>query len=431
LFEGDKYKMLDIKLLRNDPTILDRALLKGNLNFDKEGFLALDKKRRELLYTVEQMKNRQNTVSKLIPQYRSEGRDTSSLMEDMKELSAKIKELDAEVRKADNEIDGIMLTIPNVPNERVPLGKDDTENEEIRRWGTPREFGFEPKAHWDIGEKLKILDFSAAGKVTGTRFAFYKGYGARLERALINFMLDLHTEKHGYTEVIPPYMVHRNSMIGTGQLPKFEEDAFKVAGTEYFLIPTAEVPVTNIYRELILDAKDLPIYHVAYSACFRAEAGSAGRDTRGLIRQHQFNKVELVKFTTPETSYDELEKLTNDAEEVLQLLGLPYRVVKLCTGDLGFSSAMTYDLEVWIPSYNRYVEISSCSNFEAFQARRADIKFRRGPKEKPEFVHTLNGSGLAVGRTTASILENFQQEDGSVVVPEVLRPYMNGISVIR
>jgi len=423
--------MLDLKLIRNNPGLLEKALTKSKGKFDINGFLSLDEKRRELLVKVEQMKNRQNTQSKLVPQYKKEGKDVTALMEEMKRLSESIKEMDAQVKAIDEEIDRIMLTIPNIPSDAVPLGDSDADNVEVRRWGQPRKFDFEPKAHWDLGESLGILDFSTAAKVTGTRFTFYKGVGAKLERALVNFMLDLHTEKHGYTEVFPPFMVHRNSMVGTGQLPKFEEDAFKVANTEYFLIPTAEVPVTNMYREQILDADDLPIYHVAYSACFRAEAGSAGRDTRGLIRQHQFNKVELVKFTTPETSYEELEKLTNDAEEVLQILGLPYRVVKLCTGDLGFSSAMTYDLEVWMPSYNRYVEISSCSNFESFQARRAGIRFRRGPKEKPEFVHTLNGSGVAVGRTTACILETYQQEDGSVIIPEPLRKYMHGIEVIK
>jgi seryl-tRNA synthetase len=311
------------------------------------------------------------------------------------------------------------------------MGDSDEDNVEIRRWGEPKKFDFEPKPHWEIGENLNILDFATAGKVTGARFTFYKGLGARLERSLMNFMLDLHVDKHGYKEVFPPFMVHRNSMIGTGQLPKFEEDAFKVQDTEYFLIPTAEVPVTNMYREQILDLADLPIRHVAYSACFRAEAGAAGRDTRGLIRQHQFNKVEVVKFTTPETSYDELESLTRDAEEVLQILGIPYRVVKICMGDLGFTAAMKYDIEVWMPSYNRYVEISSCSNFEDFQARRAGIKFRRGSKDKPEFVHTLNGSGVAVGRTTACILENYQQKDGTVIIPDALKNYMNGINAIK
>lgn len=423
--------MLDIKLIRSNPDILKKVVIKSKGKLDIDGFLSLDEKRRDLLFKVEQLKNKQNTDSKLIPQYKKEGKDVSSLMQEMKELSEKIKEMDLQVKDIDIELENIMLTIPNIPSEMVPTGESDADNVEVRRWGEPRKFGFEPKAHWDIGEALDILDFSTAGKVTGTRFTFYKGAGARLERALINFMLDMHIDKHGYTEVFPPFMVHRNSMIGTGQLPKFEEDAFKVAGTEYFLIPTAEVPVTNMYREQILDANSLPIKHAAYSACFRAEAGSAGRDTRGLIRQHQFNKVELVKFTTPETSYEELEKLTNDAEDILKALGLPYRVVKLCEGDLGFSSAMTYDLEVWMPSYNRYVEISSCSNFESFQARRAGIKFRRGPKDKPEYVHTLNGSGVAVGRTTACILETYQQEDGSVIIPEPLRKYMGGISAIK
>lgn len=423
--------MLDIKQIRSNPEILDRAVIKSKGKLDVSGFLSLDQKRRELLVQVEQLKNKQNTASKLIPQYKKEGKDVSSLMNEMKELSDEIKELDGKVKAVDDELDAIMLTIPNIPHESVQPGESDLDNVEIRKWGEPRSFDFEPNAHWDIGEKMDILDFGKAGKVTGARFTFYKGVGAKLERALINFMLDLHTEKHGYTEVFPPFMVHRNSMVGTGQLPKFEEDAFKVSNTDYFLIPTAEVPVTNMYREEILDAVQLPIYHTAYSACFRAEAGSAGRDTRGLIRQHQFNKVELVKFTTPETSYEELESLTRDAEEVLQLLGLPYRVVKLCMGDLGFSSAMTYDLEVWMPSYNRYVEISSCSNFESFQARRAGIKFRRGPKDKPEFVHTLNGSGVAVGRTTACILETYQQADGSVIIPEALRKYFGGREVIR
>lgn len=423
--------MLDIKLLRSNPELLKKALLKSKGKFDIEGFLSLDAKRRELIFKVEQMKSKQNADSKLIPQYKKEGRDVAALMEEMKSLSENIKDLDQQVRDTDEDIDRLLYTIPNIPNDSVPAGDSDADNIEVRKWGTPRSFDFEPKAHWEMGEALDVLDFAKAAKVTGARFTFYKGLGARLERALMNFMLDLHTEKHGYTEVFPPFMVHRNSMMGTGQLPKFEEDAFKVANTEYFLIPTAEVPVTNMYREQILDIRDLPIKHTAYSACFRAEAGSAGRDTRGLIRQHQFNKVELVKFTTPETSYEELERLTNDAEEVLQLLGLPYRVVKLCIGDLGFSSAMTYDLEVWMPSYNRYVEISSCSNFESFQARRADIKFRRGPKEKPELVHTLNGSGVAIGRTTACILETYQQADGSVIIPEVLRKYMSGIEAIK
>ena len=422
--------MLDIKKIRNNPEILKRVELKMKENLNINEFMQLDEKRRQLLYNAEQLKNKQNVQSKLIPQYKKENKDVSELMEQLKKLADEIKELDNQVKEVDEKLEEILLTLPNAPSENVPIGKSDADNVEVRRWGIPREFDFEPKPHWDIGESLGILDFETGAKVTGTRFTFYKGAGAKLERALINFMLDLHTEKHGYTEVFPPFMVHRNSMIGTGQLPKFEEDAFKVAGTEYFLIPTAEVPVTNMYREQILQAKDLPIYHTAYSACFRAEAGAAGRDTRGLIRQHQFNKVELVKFTLPENSYEELEKLTNDAEEVLKLLGLPYRVVKLCTGDLGFSSAMTYDIEVWMPSYNRYVEISSCSNFEDFQSRRANIRFRRGPKDKPEYVHTLNGSGIAVGRTTACILETYQQKDGTVMVPEVLRRYVGDSFII-
>ena len=423
--------MLDMKLIRSNPEIVKKALEKRQENIDIDNLLKLDENKRKLLFEVEQLKNEQNVTSKKIPVYKKEGKDVAELMKDMKNLSEKIKEFDIKIRDLDKEINSILLRIPNIPNETVPMGYSDEENVEVRKWGTPRKFDFEPKAHWDIGEKLNILDFNKAAKVTGARFTFYKGVGARLERALINFMLDLHTTKHGYTEVYPPFMVHRNSMIGTGQLPKFEEDAFKVSDTEYFLIPTAEVPVTNMYREQILDGDDLPIKHVAFSACFRAEAGAAGRDTRGLIRQHQFNKVELVKFTKPEESYKELEKLVNDAEEVLQLLEIPYRVVKICVGDLGFTAAMKYDLEVWMPSYNRYVEISSCSNFEAFQARRADIKFRRDKKGKAEFVHTLNGSGVAIGRTTACILENFQTENGTVKIPKALQKYMDGLEEIE
>ena len=416
--------MLDMKVLRNEPEKVKRAFLKRKENFDLDGLFELDDLRKQLIFENEQKKAQQNTVSKQIPMLKKEGKDTTEVFAEMKKLSDEIKETDAKVRELEEKINAIMLTIPNIPNETVPQGDTDEDNVEIRKWGEPTKFDFEPKAHWDIGEDLDILDFEKAGKVTGTRFTFYKGLGSALERAIINFFLDTHTEMNGYTEVFPPYMVHRNSMVGTGQLPKFEEDAFKVQGTEYFLIPTAEVPVTNMYRDQILEGAKLPIKHVAYSACFRAEAGSAGRDTRGLIRQHQFNKVELVKFTKPEQSYEELEKLTLDAEKVLQLLGLPYRVVKICTGDLGFTAAMKYDIEVWMPSYNRYVEISSCSNFEDFQARRANIKFKDSVKDKAQFVHTLNGSGVAVGRTVAAILENFQQEDGSVVIPEVLRPYM-------
>lgn len=422
--------MLDIKLLRTEPQKVIDAVKDRGGELDLTEFLALDKERREILVKVEQLKNKQNTVSKEIPKLKKEGKDVAPIFAEMKELSEEVKVLDDKVRELDDKLQKIILTIPNIPNEKCKKGLSDAENEEIRKWSEPRNFDFEPKAHWDIGENLGILDAETAAKVTGTRFTFYKGAGSALERAIINFFLNTHTRESGYTEIFPPYMVHRNSMQGTGQLPKFEEDAFKVTGTEYFLIPTAEVPVTNMHRGEILSGKDLPIKYAAYSACFRAEAGSAGRDTRGLIRQHQFNKVELVKFANPDTSYDELESLTNDAEKVLQKLGLPYRVVRLCTGDLGFSSAMTYDIEVWMPSYGRYVEISSCSNFEDYQARRAGIRFRRDTDSKPEFVHTLNGSGVAVGRTVAAILENYQNEDGSVTVPEVLRPYM-GIDVIK
>lgn len=423
--------MLDIKLIRSDKERVKKALEKRRENIDIDYLLKLDEEKRRLLFEVEQLKNKQNITSKEIPISKKEGKDVSVLMKEMKKLSEEIKVFDNSVRDLDKEINDILLKIPNIPNDTVPMGYSDEDNVEIRKWGTPRKFDFEAKAHWDIGENLDILDFNKAAKVTGARFTFYKGVGARLERALINFMLDLHTRKHGYVEVFPPFMVHRNSMIGTGQLPKFEDDAFKVSGTDYFLIPTAEVPVTNMYREQILDIEDLPIKHVAFSACFRAEAGAAGRDTRGLIRQHQFNKVELVKFTKPEDSYNELEKLVNDAEEVLQLLEIPYRVVKICVGDLGFTAAMKYDLEVWMPSYGRYVEISSCSNFESFQARRADIKFKRDKKAKAEFVHTLNGSGVAIGRTTACILENFQTKEGNVKIPKALQKYMDDLEEIK
>ncbi len=423
--------MLDIKLIRKDPEAVKGAMLKRKETINIDEVLDLDNKRRELLFEVEQLKNKQNTVSKQIPALKKEGKDVTALFEEMKILSNTIKELDITVKDVDNQIEKLMLRIPNIPNQSVPIGETDEDNEEVRKWGEPKKFDFQPKAHWDLGESLDILDFSSAAKVTGARFTFYKGLGARLERALINFFLDTHTDKHGYTEIFPPFMVHRDSMTGTGQLPKFEEDAFKVQDTEYFLIPTAEVPVTNMYREQIIDGSELPINHVAYSACFRAEAGSAGRDTRGLIRQHQFNKVELVKFVKPQDSYAELEKLTNDAEEVLKLLQIPYRVVKICTGDLGFTAAMKYDIEVWMPSYDKYVEISSCSNFEDFQARRANIKYKNDSKEKAQFIHTLNGSGVAVGRTVACILENYQNDDGTVMIPEVLRGYMGGLEIIK
>ena len=422
--------MLDIKLLRSEPERVQEAIRSRGGELDLTEFAAIDKERRETLQEVEALKNKQNVVSKQIPQLKKEGKDVAPIFAEMNEIKEKVKELDAKVAELDEKLQAIVLTIPNIPNEKVEKGLSDEDNVEMRKWGEPTKFDFEPKAHWDIGEELGILDADTAAKVTGSRFTFYKGLGARLERAVYNFFLDYHTTNSGYTEVFPPYMVHRNSMVGTGQLPKFEEDAYKVTGTDYFLIPTAEVPVTNMFRGDTLKAEDLPVKYCAYSACFRAEAGSAGRDTRGLIRQHQFNKVELVKFADPENSYDELESLTNDAEKVLQALGLPYRVVRLCTGDLGFSSAMTYDIEVWMPSYGRYVEISSCSNFEDFQARRANIKFKRTPDSKPEFVHTLNGSGVAVGRTVACILENFQNADGSVTIPEVLRPFM-GTDIIK
>lgn len=423
--------MLDIRLIRNETEKVKAALARRKEEVDIDAILALDTSKRELLFEVEGLKSKQNEVSKKIPAMKKAGEDVAPVFAEMKELSDKIKEMDEKVREIDEEFTAKMLTVPNLPNSEVPDGMTDEDNVEIRKFMEPTEFAFEPKAHWDIGADLGIIDAPTAGKVTGTRFTFYKGLGARLERAVINFYLDTHTTESGYTEIFPPYMVHRRSMLGTGQLPKFEEDAFKVQDTDYFLIPTAEVPVTNMYRDDILDGDALPIKHVAYSACFRAEAGSAGKDTRGLIRQHQFNKVELVKFVKPEDSYAELEKLTNDAEKVLKLLKIPYRVVAICVGDLGFTAAKKYDIEVWMPSYGRYVEISSCSNFEDFQARRANIKFKNSPKDKAQYVHTLNGSGVAIGRTVAAILENFQNEDGTVTIPDVLVPYMGGATTIK
>ncbi|SHI86054.1 serine--tRNA ligase [Lutispora thermophila] len=421
--------MLDIKEIRANPEEVIRKLKRRGGEYRIAEVLELDEQRRDILAAVEELKAKRNKVSEEIAKIKKAKGHADDLIAEMKVVSDKIKEDDDKVREIEEKITQVLMTIPNTPNDSIPDGKSDADNKEMRRWGEPTKFPYEPKAHWDIGENLGILDFATAGKVTGARFTFYRGLGARLERALINFMLDTHIA-NGYTEILPPYMANTRSMQGTGQLPKFEEDMFKVNNTDYYLIPTAEVPVTNIHREEILDGTKLPIKYTAYSACFRAEAGSAGRDTRGLIRQHQFNKVELVKFAHPDHSYEELESLTNDAERILQLLGLPYRVVCLCAGDLGFSSAKTYDLEVWMPSYNRYVEISSCSNFEDFQARRADIKFKENPKDKARFVHTLNGSGVAVGRTVAAILENYQQEDGSVIIPEVLRPYMAGLEKI-
>lgn len=423
--------MLDIRRIRNNPEEVIKALGKRHGNYPIDEVLKLDEKRRNLLSEVEQMKSKQNSVSKEIPKLKKEGKDPSALLTEMKELSSKIKEMDGEVKEIDVELKDLLLHIPNTPHESVIEGKSDEDNVEIQKWGEPTKFGFQPKAHWDIGVDLDILDFERASKLTGARFTLFKGAGSLLERALINFMIDLHTTEHGYTEMSTPFMVNRDSMIGTGQLPKFEEDMFHIPSKDYFLVPTAEVPLTNVYRDEILEEEMLPKYITAYTPCFRQEAGSAGRDTRGLIRNHQFDKVELVKFSLPENSYDELEKLTNNAEEVLQKLGLPYRKVMLSTGDLGFSSAKTYDLEVWMPSYGRYVEISSCSNFEDYQARRANLRYRRKDNKKVEYLHTLNGSGLAVGRTLAALLENYQQEDGSIVIPEALRPYTKNLKRIE
>ncbi len=417
--------MLDIKRIREDFENVKKSVEsrgKGDYNIGRT--IELDDKRRELLGEVEALKAQQNKASKMIPAMKKAGDDTTALMAEMKELSNKISALDDQVKEVQAELRQVLLSIPNTPNPESPIGLDDSDNVEIRRWGEPREFDFEHKAHWDLGTDLDILDFDRAAKLSGARFTVYKGLGARLERSIINFFLNTHTEEQNYTEILPPFMVGRAAMTGTGQLPKFEDDMYHLPESDHFLIPTAEVPVTNLRSDEILSADELPVYYTAYTPCFRKEAGSAGRDTRGLVRQHQFNKVEMVKFVKPEDSYAELETLTNDAEVLLQKLNIPYRVIILSTGDTGFSSAKTYDIEVWMPSYGRYVEISSCSNFEDFQARRANIRFRREPKAKPEFVHTLNGSGLAVGRTLAAILENYQNEDGSITVPEVLRPYM-------
>ena len=422
--------MLDMKFVRENPELVVEAVKRRNGNLDLTEFLELDKKRREITVQVETLKSERNTASQEIGKLKKAGQDASEQMAAVRALGDKIAEDDQELKAIEVRLKEILLSIPNIPADDVPVGADDSANPVVRTWGEPGKFDFEPKAHWDIGEGLNIIDFERGVKVSGARYIFYRGLGARLERAVISFFLDLHTEKHGYTEMFPPFIVNGASMQGTGQLPKFAEDMFKLENGDMYLIPTAEVPVTNYHRDEILNVAELPIKYTAYSGCFRAEAGAAGRDTRGLIRMHQFNKVELVKFTKPEESWDELEKLTLDAEEVLQLLGLPYRVVRLCTGDLGFSSATTYDLEVWLPAANCYREISSCSNFLDFQARRANIRFRRDAKAKPEFVHTLNGSGVAVGRTVAAILENYQQADGSVVVPEVLRKYM-GCDIIR
>jgi seryl-tRNA synthetase len=424
--------MLDIKVIRNDPEKVKQAVKNRNKNIDIDAIIKVDDQRRELVSATDGLKAEQNSDSKQIPVLRRENKniEAAQLLERMKELSDQIKENDVKIREVEEKLQNMLLTIPNIPHESVPVGKDSDDNIEKRRWSEPRKFDFEPKPHWELGEQLGILDPETAAKVTGARFHFLKGLGARLERSIYTYYLNYHTENSGYTEIFPPYMVNRASMTGTGQLPKFEDDAFHVSNNDYFLIPTAEVPVTNMYRDEIIDGAKLPIKYCAYSACFRAEAGSAGRDTRGLIRQHQFNKVELVKFARPDNSYEELEMLTNDAEKVLQGLGLPYRVVTLCTGDLGFSAAKTYDIEVWMPSYGRYVEISSCSNFEDFQARRAAIRFKDSPRDKAQFVHTLNGSGVAIGRTVAAIMENYQNADGSITIPEVLRPLM-GTDIIK
>lgn len=419
--------MIDVKVLRaNFDEVYEKLKNKGEDLTEFSRFGELDERRRELIAETEKLKSKRNEVSQEIAALKREKKDADALIIEMREVGDKVKVLDEELREVEETLDRILLSIPNIPHESVPVGESEDDNVEIRTWGEIPEFIFEAKPHWEIADELEILDFERASKVTGSRFVFYKGLGARLERALISFMLDLHVEEHGYEEVLPPYLVNRDSMTGTGQLPKFEEDAFLIESEDYFLIPTAEVPVTNLHRDEILSAEQLPINYAAYSACFRSEAGSAGRDTRGLIRQHQFNKVELVKFVKPEDSYDELEKLTGQAEKVLQLLGLPYRVLSMCTADLGFAAAKKYDIEVWLPNYGGYREISSCSNFESFQARRANIRFRRESNAKPEHVHTLNGSGLAIGRTVSAILENYQQEDGTVIIPEVLRPYMGG-----
>ncbi len=422
--------MLDLKFVRENPDLVRQAMqLKGEEG-DLDGLLARDKERRNLLKDVEELKQLRNRVSKEIGQSGGDSAAAEAKKAEMREVSAKIKELDEQLRQVDSDMEQLLLNLPNIPDPAVPRGSDESDNVEVRSWGDLPQFNFTPLAHWDVGANLDIIDFPRAGKITGSRFALYYGAGARLERALFNFMLDLHTTEHRYREVFPPFLVNAASMTGTGQLPKFAEDAFRVEGTDLYLIPTAEVPVTNLHRDEILEAEQLPLYYCAYSACFRAEAGAHGRDTRGLIRQHQFNKVELVKFVRPEESMDELESLTRDAEKVLQLLELPYRVMLMCSGDLGFAPAKKYDLEVWLPAYETYREISSCSNFTDFQARRAGIRYRPESGKKAQFVHTLNGSGVAIGRTVAAILENYQQEDGSVIIPEVLRPYFNGLERI-
>lgn len=421
--------MLDARFVRENIDVLKKALKKRGYEIDLSEFLSLEEQRLSLLKESEELRNKRNVVSEKIGKMKREGQNADSLVAEMKGVSDRIKEIDEVLKTIEQKTNAFLLNIPNIPHESVPVGKDETENVEVRKWGVPRDFDFEPLNHWDIAETLDIIDFERGAKIAGARFSVMKGSGAKLERALMNFMLDLNTSK-GYKEIFPPILVNKESMTGTGQLPKFSEELFRIVDPEFYLIPTAEVPVTNIHRDEILREDQLPIYYTAYTPCFRREAGSYGKDVRGLIRQHQFNKVELVKFAKPEDSYDELEKLTADAEDILQKLGLPYRVVALCTGDMGFSSAKTYDIEVWLPGQRRYREISSCSNFEDFQARRANIRFRREGKKGTEYVHTLNGSGLAIGRTLVAILENYQQRDGTVVIPQALRPYM-GVDVIR
>lgn len=421
--------MLDARFVRENIDILKIALEKRNYPLDLSEFLSLEDERLRLLKESEELRNKRNTVSEEVGRLKRQGQSTDALIEEMKGVGERIKSIDESLRAIEDKARAFLLNVPNIPHESVPAGRDETENVEVRKWGQPREFDFEPLNHWDIAETLDIIDFERGAKIAGARFSVMKGAGARLERALMNLMLDMNTSK-GYREIFPPILVNRESMTGTGQLPKFEAELFRTADPEFYLIPTAEVPVTNIHRDEILREDQLPIYYTAYTPCFRREAGSYGKDVRGLIRQHQFNKVEMVKFTRPEDSYAELEKLTANAEDILQKLGLPYRVIVLCTGDMGFSSAKTYDIEVWLPGQNRYREISSCSNFEDFQARRANIRFKREGKKGTEFVHTLNGSGLAIGRTAVAVLENYQQKDGTVVVPEALRQYM-GVEVIR
>ena len=423
--------MLDIKFVRSNIDKVMEMLNQRGYDLDLSGFKALDEKRRSILTNLEQFRNQRNTVSDTIASMRKSGEDTNTLISDMKDLSKKIKDIEADIPAVEGELNKLLMVIPNLPHKSVVFGKSSNDNPVLREWGDIKDFDFEPLQHWEIGERLNILDFSRAAKIARSRFSLQKGLGARLERALINFMLDIHIKYHNYKEILPPFLVNTDSMTGTGQLPKFSDDLFKVEGWDLFLIPTAEVPVTNIHRNEILSSDELPIKYVSYTPCFRSEAGSYGKDTRGLVRQHQFNKVELVKFCLPEDSDRELELLTEDAEEILQRLELPYRVVSLCTGDLGFSSAKTYDIEVWLPGQRLFREISSCSTFTDFQARRANIRFRRKKGKGNEFVHTLNGSGLAVGRTLVALLENYQQADGSVVIPEELRPYMDNVSIIK